>query len=426
MQSAKPPTDELHRLDALYRYQILDTEAEQIFDDLTQLAAYICDVPIALISLIDPERQWFKSKVGVDVDHTSREIAFCAHAILEETIFEVEDARLDQRFHDNPLVTQAPNIRFYAGAQLVTPSHHAIGTLCVIDDQPKHLNDEQKLALERLSRQVISNMELRLNQQKLIIQNQSLTQQQVLLKEARRIAEQANQTKDQFLATMSHELRTPLTSVLGSLKLVHGGVAGKLPDKATKLIATAVRNGDRLLSLVNDLLDFSKIKAGKMEMSLQVVESRHLVEKAFEAIQSQAEDKGLKLIDKQEQPCLIQADPQRIEQVLINLMGNAIKFTEQGSITLSIQQKQDYAQFCVSDSGCGIPEDQVQQVFRLFSQLDNSSTRKTKGTGLGLAICESFVQMHGGKIWVQSHVGQGSSFFFTIPLAKPMANRRDP
>lgn len=158
---AKMPSQEAARLEALKQYQILDTPSEQAYDDITALAAYICDVPIALISLVDSDRQWFKSKVGLEARETSRDVSFCAHAILNEGMLVVKDAAEDERFLDNPLVTCAPNIRFYAGVPLVTPEGQAIGTLCIIDDQPRELSDYQTKTLEALARQVVVQLELR-------------------------------------------------------------------------------------------------------------------------------------------------------------------------------------------------------------------------------------------------------------------------
>ncbi|MCT0199299.1 GAF domain-containing protein [Synechococcus sp. CS-1325] len=149
------------RLEALREYHILDTPPEQAFDDLTALAAYVCDVPIALVSLVDTDRQWFKAKLGIEALETSRDISFCAHAILEEEILVVQDTHLDARFVANPLVTSEPNIRFYAGVPLLSPEALPLGTLCVIDHEPRELNAAQLLALEGLARQVVTQLELR-------------------------------------------------------------------------------------------------------------------------------------------------------------------------------------------------------------------------------------------------------------------------
>lgn len=152
---------EEERLEALRDYRILDTPDEKGYDDLVALAAQICDVPIALISLVDSNRQWFKAKVGLEARETSRDISFCAHAILNDDILVIQDALADSRFATNPLVTCAPNIRFYAGMPLLTPAGLPLGTLCVIDHEPRELNAAQIRALESLARQVVTQMELR-------------------------------------------------------------------------------------------------------------------------------------------------------------------------------------------------------------------------------------------------------------------------
>ena len=159
--SAPTLQNEKKRLKVLWQYEVLDTVPEELFDDLTELAARICEAPIALISLVDEKRQWFKSKVGTSVNETSRDFSFCAHAIRQSDLFIVPDATKDPRFASNPLVTSDPRIRFYAGAPLITADGYALGTLCVIDKVPRELRPDQKQALLILARHVVSQLELR-------------------------------------------------------------------------------------------------------------------------------------------------------------------------------------------------------------------------------------------------------------------------
>jgi GAF domain-containing protein len=198
MQAAKAATtSETARVAALQRYAILDTEPEQAFDDLALLASYICKTPIALISLVDENRQWFKSRVGLSVLETPREIAFCSTAIQQSEVLVVPDTLEDARFRDNPLVVSEPKIRFYAGAPLVTEEGHALGTLCVIDRTPRELSPDQKEALQALSRLVLAQLEFRRNL--------------ALLKEALTDRTQAEHDRERELV----KLQQTLTRVLG-------------------------------------------------------------------------------------------------------------------------------------------------------------------------------------------------------------------
>jgi GAF domain-containing protein len=164
--------NETARVEALHKYAILDTEPEQAFDDFVQLASFICKTPIAAISLVDEDRQWFKAKVGLSVSETPREIAFCATAMQQPDVFVVRDALQDERFRDNPLVVSEPKVRFYAGAPLIDEDGHALGTLCVIDRVPRELAPDQQAALQALSRLVLGQMEFRRD---LILLKEALT-----------------------------------------------------------------------------------------------------------------------------------------------------------------------------------------------------------------------------------------------------------
>lgn len=161
MPGAPNPLQETERLAALRTYDVLDSSAERAYDDIAACAAHICNTPIALVSLVDESRQWFKARVGLEAEQTPREHAFCAHAILDDVPLVVDDATRDERFADNPLVTGPPDIRFYAGAPLVTPDGHGLGTLCVIDQKPRELDARQLGVLESLARLVVDQLEMR-------------------------------------------------------------------------------------------------------------------------------------------------------------------------------------------------------------------------------------------------------------------------
>ena len=201
---APPPPDEETRLQALRRYAILDTEPEQSFDDLTLLASQVCGTPVAVISLLDETRQWFKAKVGTTEDGTPRDIAFCAHGIAQGGVFVVNDARTDQRFADNPLVTGHPRIRFYAGAPLLTPDGQALGMLCVTDQVPRELSAAQKTALQALSRQVVAQLELRRSQTELQVVAQLKRAQEELAWKRAFLEAQVNSSLDGVLVVDAH------------------------------------------------------------------------------------------------------------------------------------------------------------------------------------------------------------------------------
>jgi len=387
---------ESERLRALRDYDVLDTDAEQVFDDLTQLASEICETPISLISLVDPNRQWFKSKVGIDADSTPRSIAFCAHAILQEDVFEVSNALQDERFHDNPLVTEDPNIRFYAGTPLTTPDGFPIGTLCVISDKSKKLSEHQKNALKILGRQVITQLELRIKTRKL---------------------EQANQFKTEFLSNISHEIRTPLNAIVGFSELLIEHKDEYFSSDTAKEYSENIEYSSRhLLSIVNSILDLSKIEAGKMELDIKEFDVANNLQKLVNMLSVKAEEKGVELnfqLDDHahNRICL---DQHKLSQIVINLVGNAIKFTEADKqVTLSVSTAHNNLLVTVEDQGVGMTAQELATVFDKYTQVGKN---KQGGTGLGLSITKGLVELMAGNITIESDKNSGTKVAVNIPL----------
>ena len=398
MKVAPLPIDENERLEKLKNYNILDTLPEMDFDDFTRLASHICGTPIALVSLVDKSRQWFKSRIGLNAMETPRDVAFCSHAILNDEVFVVEDSLKDDRFKDNPLVIGDPVVRFYAGAPLITPSGHKVGTLCVIDNIPRHLSTSQIDALAMLSRQVVNQLELRM-----------------INKEVKKSAK----LKSNFLATMSHEIRTPLHGIIGFSQLL---ADQKLSRNAANYVQHISDCSESLLIIINDILDISKIEAGKLSLEYIPFDLKDTLEKSLLIFKTQVEKKKLKLNLKLQEgiPMGIMGDPLRLRQVLLNLIGNSIKFTERGQIDISVELGKPRTDekinllFKVKDTGIGINKQDQKRLFNSFEQVDNSTTRNYGGTGLGLSICSSLISLFGGKFWVESDAGKGSSFIFSL------------
>ncbi len=234
-------------------------------------------------------------------------------------------------------------------------------------------------------------------------------------------ADRATQAKTDFLQTMSHEIRTPLNAIIGMADVLSSTA---LTPEQKKCVDVFQRNGIGLLNLINDILDLSKVEAGKVELENVPLDLREVIARAMEVIEGRAKAKGLALKQSVAAgvPVNLMGDPGRLRQVIINLLGNAIKFTEQGYLEVRVEQDPEDARagclrFAVADTGIGIPEEKLSAVFESFTQADSSTTRKYGGTGLGLTISRQLVELMGGRIWVESQMGRGSTFFFTVKLA---------
>jgi signal transduction histidine kinase/ActR/RegA family two-component response regulator len=612
---------EEQRLAALAGYDVLDTPAEPAFDDLTQLACRLCEVPIALVSLVDHDRQWFKSCVGLDARETPRAVAFCAHAIQREAPLIITDARADARFADNPLVTGPPHIRFYAGFPLIDDSGAALGTLCVIDARARTLNDVQMSALHVLARQVVAQLQLRrvssalreeLGRQAELARARERQQAELLARETelrtqiekahrrasfladtgkllaasldidrtletvaqmavprvadlcsimlcqedgslRRVAEaaldaastarmrtlrekavsgdglaamnhalelgrpvvfadylswlrqrlptqhpylqtmtdldvtsglcapiavggrtlgvlnvavqrasgrtydaddavtmgelaqraavaldharlfaeaqreraraeQANHTKDHFLATVSHDLRNPLNAILGWTQMMRRRKGdADLAERATAVIERSVKAQSQL---IEDLLDVSRMETGQLRVEHEPIDLVAVVEGALEGLRPTADTHGVTIQCRVDSTSLLViGDSGRLQQVVWNLVNNAIKFARSGGqvqVVLSLDGER--ARLTVTDDGRGISGELLPHIFERFRQDGDGVGRRKGGLGLGLAIAKHIVEALEGTITAHSDgEGQGATFTVCLPLCPAIA-----
>lgn len=392
------PANERERQLALKSYHIVDTLPEDSYNDLTRIASIICNTPIALVSLIDEKKQFFKSKQGIAISETHRDISFCGHAInAPAELMMVEDARLDDRFSDNPLVAGDLKVVFYAGMPLVTDDGFALGTLCVIDHQPRELSDDQQQALKSLANQVIQLLELRKK-------NTLLLQTQQELKTTAKEMEI-------FAYAASHDLKEPLRMVKSFMHLLQKKYADSLDDTAKSYIHFAVDGADRMDYLISDLLEYAHVGNVNSEVKGKVI--NEIVEEIKKLYWLVMKEKNVSI--KLTGLSTIELNHTSTRQVLQNLIGNAIKYQSPGVqpvIEINVADQASHWLLSVSDNGIGISADNLVNVFTAFKRLNPGMDYA--GTGIGLAICKKIVEKQGGEIWVESKPGVGSTFYFTL------------
>lgn len=587
MPPAGIPMDEEARLRAVRSDPSLTSAADAWSDSIAEVAAMLAGCPIGLVSIVDEDRQWFRGCRGLGVRETSRDVSFCAYAVLERRTQFVEDATQDVRFADNELVTGPPGIRMYAGAPLLAAGGEVLGTLCVIDTVARRLNETQLRGLESLARVVSERVQaearavdaelgrarqrdetselaaaksrlefelarrdaleeelreqaaartaaerlsglrqaaldtagivaitdakgtiLHVNEnfcrisgyrtEELLGQNhrllnsghhpksfftemyrtiasgrpwraeicnrakngneywvdttivpmagesgkveqylalriditsnventRALERQRAELAEARERADAASRAKSEFLANMSHEIRTPLTAILGYADMLREeGDLSAAPPSRLQTLDTIRSAGQHLLTVINDILDLSKIEAGRMTVELVEVSLAGLLAEVASLVRPRAAGKGVELHVGLETavPGKIRCDPTRLRQVMMNLAGNAVKFTEEGRIDLwagvSRGSGGERLVIAVEDTGVGLTREQAGQLFAAFVQADTKVTRRFGGTGLGLVISRRLAELMGGTVrLVRSEEGKGSRFEAEIPL----------
>ena len=398
------------RLAALNSYHILDTEEEIDFDEIVELASKICNKPISLISLVDDKRQWFKAKVGLKVSETPVEIAFCKHAIEHNNLFLVEDATLDERFKNNPLVTDHPDIRFYAGTPLTTSDGHSIGTLCVLDNKPGQITAEQQEALYILGKQVMKQLELRR-----ALYNQNLMLKQ--LEQQRNEMQRLLSFKDKVFAIISHDLRGPIGGIGQVLELIRSGaITVQDFEMALPTLQTQVAYAEDTL---NNLLSWAQSHEKGFIAEKKPTELHQLVGELVNGLQDSATQKGVTIHSNISSNIgLVDLDANSLIIVLRNLVKNSIKFCKRGNeINIIATLENNKLQFCVNDNGVGFDDVVASKLFKEDEHVTNYGTANEKGTGLGLLICKNLIEQSGGTIWAEGKLGQGATFCFIIPLS---------
>ena len=398
MQIPALPENEQSRLLQLKQLQILDTESDTNFDIITRLAASICEVPVSLISLVSESRQWFKSKIGWDICESDREVSFCAHAILyPKKITLVPDSRLDERFKNNPLVSADFPVIFYAGVPLLTSTGEALGTLCVIDKEPKTLTESQINSLKDLATQVENLFELRRNN--------------IQLRKIEKLLNAKNEQLKTFAGTVSHDMKMPLANMILTTDILKAKYSKQFDKQGNEYLSYLKQSSFSLSDYINNLLSYYESEDLTIQ-NLETFDLNDLIEDLIDLLNINEDF----IINLPEKSLELQTNKAAVHQILLNLITNSLKYNdkETGIINFNCIEDQAYYYIQISDNGKGIPEDKQESVFELFSTASETDNKGKKGNGIGLSTVLNLVNSLGGIISVESEEGNGATFDFTI------------
>jgi signal transduction histidine kinase len=392
---------EQRRLEALRSYNLLDTLPDQELDDITRLASVICQMPISLITLIDTDRQWFKSRYGLaGVDNeTPRELSFCAHTIQNpHEILIVPDARQDARFRDNPFTVGEPNVAFYAGIPLVNQDGFALGSLCVIDDQPRTLNDVQLQTLKALARLVVEKFELRRANQE--------------LEEKRQKLQESYEDIEAFARVVAHDLKTPVTNMYLISELLLRSPSAQVPEAQQQQRLELLRDSSLAMGrMVDDLLNFAKSSYQQQPLERQDVALDALIDEICKLHSFPPEQ--MRLVGP-----LTSCSSYRIllKQILLNLIGNALKHanTSHPQVAISCHEEEGLYEIAVADNGCGMSDETKARAFELFYTAGAGGIAEARGHGIGLATVNTMVKRLGGSVRIDTAPGKGTTVRFTM------------
>ena len=431
--------EDAERINKLKKYQVLNNNEEPAFARLTELAKLFFNMPVVAITFMDEETQYLKSVHGLDgICTTSRKVAICNYTVLSDEVLVLPDLTEDSRFSQNPLVTEAPYLRFYAGAPIIMQEDgktYRLGSLCLMDMQAHHDFTEKDADI--------------------LAQFAAMAADALKLQDQQRHAKHANEMKSEFLANMSHEIRTPMNGIIGMVEML---AETKLSAEQQEYVDNIKVSNEHLLAIINGILDLSKVESGKMTIDSIPMNISSLCNEVVSLFAVKARQRSLTL-DYHYTEALspyIKGDPVRIKQIMANLVNNAIKFTREGgrvtidvkhmennscedkygnhksicSHELQVEQASHYntddsgsvnhqdMTLCieVTDTGVGIKPESLEAIFDAYDQANKSTHRLYGGTGLGLSVCKSLVELMGGYIEVDSAVGIGTTFTVLLPL----------
>jgi len=412
-RTARGPDTE--RLLEVASYGILDTPAEDEFDDLAFLAARICETPIAAISFIETDRQWFKARIGLEISEMSCRQGFCHYTLQQRDVYQVIDALAGSRFADNPMVHGRLRARFYAGVPLVTRTGCAIGTLFVLDHRSRDLTPEQRRSLLALSRSAVALLDARraakLQGRHQIELHQVRTAADQRVESRAADLKEANEQLETFAYSVSHDLCSPLRAIDAYAQMLgreFGTTMGREANRQLELISQNVR---QMRQLITGLLQFSRFS--RQPLHRQRIQLKRFVTGIVGEMSEEREDR-LQVVEIGDLPDC-HADPLLLKQLFANLLSNALKFTRScnpARIAVGWESRDGEAIFHVRDNGVGFDMHYADRLFGVFQRLHRSE--EFEGTGVGLSIVKRIVHRHGGRVWAEGRVNQGATFYFTL------------
>jgi signal transduction histidine kinase len=392
MMEPSLPENEAQRLDELRKLRILDTPAEERFDRITRTVGDLFQVPIALITLVDADRQWFKSRTGFELSETPRPISFCAHAILDPIPFVVEDTLRDERFANNPLVAGELAIRFYAGMPLRSISGLRLGTLCIMDRQPRTFDADDVRRLRDLA--AWAERELNLGAS---------------------IENTISEMRETFVKLVSHELRTPVTGIVGALELMNSGEVGAEDINALSRIASD--GAGRLTRIVDDIVEIAELDAQQQKLAIRRIDLDVFLEVAMESHLEAAAQHDVSMRVDVPAGLTVMAAQQPLVRILRSLLDNAISYSPPGATIVIAAHRHDdqLIRISITDCGPGIPAEHIPKLFLPFSQADSSDQRSRDGCGISLAIGRRLATAMGGRLGYEVADEGGARFYLDLP-----------